>query len=195
MGYPRAWTDVPELPKAPHRREVARLRLLGNAWHLPCVHLLLVALFSHLGMEADAGILDRCFVCSVQPGAPEPAHLFFGFLVTILSEHISCSSQGAFTILPRNICIYLNLLIPAPSCGGPRTKVHMFQGFIYLCCRSMLPRGLMLQPQEGSPVSTPVVSASLRSVFFSPVSFSIVRMPSEGYKLVMRASNPVLTWL
>ena len=32
MGYPRAWTDVPELPKAPHRRELARLRLLGNAW-------------------------------------------------------------------------------------------------------------------------------------------------------------------
>ena len=78
FGFPRAWTDVPGLPDKPHDRELARLRLLGNAWHVPCARLLLLSLLAFLHVPVEAIPLDRIFVQSVGVEDEQPVHDLFG---------------------------------------------------------------------------------------------------------------------
>ena len=78
FGFPRAWTDVPGLPIKPDEREVARLRLLGNTWHVPCAKLLIVSLLAFLQVPVDAAPLDRIFVQTVSSNDRQPVHELFG---------------------------------------------------------------------------------------------------------------------
>ena len=78
FGFPRAWTDVPGLPVKPEEREIARLRLLGNSWHVPCAKLLLVSLLAFLQVPVEAASLDRIIVQSVGAEDCQPVHDLFG---------------------------------------------------------------------------------------------------------------------
>ena len=77
FGFPAGWTDVPGLPRDPRARELARQRLLGNAWHVPCARFWLTSLLIFLGVPAVDAKLDSCFVLSVRPADPQPAHSLF----------------------------------------------------------------------------------------------------------------------
>ena len=78
FGLPRRWTDVPGLPSDPEKRELVRLRLLGNAWHVPCARLLLLSLMAYLTVPCDTVLYDALVVRSVDKADLQPAHVLWG---------------------------------------------------------------------------------------------------------------------
>ena len=107
FGFPRAWTDVPGLKGPPAEKELKRLRLLGNSWHLPCARFLLLSLLAALAVSTEASLLDRCFVLSVAVGTPQPVQDLFGlhgdaFIDMYISHLPSCLS----TIALAHRCLF-----------------------------------------------------------------------------------------